>query len=1524
MANSLQGGAKKGPLPLGSPGERPPESRWFRWMMLSLVAVTLFYFYHQVSLSAANLPQEISYSEFYRWLMTDSGPQRIRSAVRIEGMIRGETEGGARFTVNVPDNDPDLIRLVRERVPNFRVEAPRIWFGFLLNLAAPILLMLGLTLLLYRGAAQGGGRILSFGKSRARQITPEDGQRITFADVAGVKEAKEELQEVIEFLKDPRKFQRLGGKIPKGVLLLGPPGCGKCVTGDSLVATHKGLIEIRDIPKYFNVDLDNRVSGARVRTISLETDQPIWSEATHWFDLGEQPTVRMKTDLGLELEGTLEHPVVVMSEEGNLEFRRLEQLRVGDLAAVPYGWEAFGEREWVDPETAYLLGLLIGDGGLTIRNRISFTTQEPELLDFVKRYARERYGYEVVKARSKPYDYVLTHQPLRRDLLHCGLKETYADGKEVPEWVRLSSKPVVAAFLRGLFDTDGCAERGGVLVTLSSASRTLIRQVSQLLLSFGIVHTLQSRPKRYNGRLQYYVIVTGDFLEVFQREIGFGLERKRRKLADYLARTTRNPNRNVVPGQGRRLQKVWDFLVEKGGEPSRQADGLWLKNLYRYMDGSRRPSVPSFRNTVQRLEQLDPQVQTLTEFQALTTLTGAKLLFSRVKGLEASRARVYDFTVAESHSFIANGFINHNTLLAKAVAGQAGVPFFSISGSDFVEMFVGVGASRVRDLFEQAKKSAKASARGCIIFIDEIDAVGRQRFAGIGGGHDEREQTLNALLVEMDGFNTQEGVILVAASVTGDTPILIEERGIRQIVPIGDFVDRFYAPDEGDVERPVPDIRALGYLRKTGYSVYGNKFEAAAFQPVRGVYRHKVDHVYRIRYRGGEVRATGSHSVFISYHGGIRAVRVDQLEAGDVLVDLPYKVNRTTARRQLRALAPAGVSANGSRELVVIPGFHQWQQGYQYALSQKGKESQAAIARELGVSQTTISGWQRGVKRPRRLGRQDYKYPIPPFVPVTSELARLFGLLVAEGSLEPRRNRITFSFHSKEETLVHDVKQMMLSLFHVNSPIISHPEPTETCVSFKNRHLTRFLISQVGVGARGKHLPPFLYEAPRQIFLDFLKAYMEGDGYEDKAGRHIACTVNRSLATEFNWLCRMHGVKSTVREIDVPTRVVRGRTLSPTKAYLLEIGKRNWPWNNGPSFTRRAKVLSVRREPYDGYVYDLCGCGNEAFFGGVNPILLHNTNRPDVLDPALLRPGRFDRQIVVDRPDLVGREEILQVHVRKVKLAKEVELKSIARQTPGFSGADLANLCNEAALLAARNNKDAVGMKEMEAAIERVMAGPERKSRVISPYEKSVVACHEAGHALVSILVPGADPLHKVSIIPRGAAALGYTMQTPLEDRYLMTRNELLAKLTVLLGGRSAEELTFGEITTGAQNDLEVATDIARRMVCEYGMSDRLGSLTYGKREGMVFLGRDIVEERNYSDETAVAIDEEIRRIVQECHERAKGILSQHRERLKRLSDTLLEREVLDGDEAKRIVLAEESAPPAPPAAAESEPGITG
>lgn len=605
----------------------PPVRSKGNFIIWFFIILGVLYLVNTFSQNPAEKPtKEISYAQFFQMLKDNNATHAIASCVKVENVLKGALSDGTKFIVNIPDSDQDILRALRENVKDFDIKPPKtLWMNLFYSLGPMILFILFLWLFVYRGAAgQGGGRFMAFGKSRVT-LGSESKVKITFENVAGVDEAKQELQEVIEFLKDPRKFQRLGGKIPKGVLLMGPPGTGK-------------------------------------------------------------------------------------------------------------------------------------------------------------------------------------------------------------------------------------------------------------------------------------------------------------------------------------------------------------------------------------------------------------------------------------------------TLLAKAVAGEANVPFLSMSGSDFVEMFVGVGASRVRDLFEQAKKSAKVSGRGAIIFIDEIDAVGRQRFAGIGGGHDEREQTLNALLVEMDGFNTQEGVILIAA-----------------------------------------------------------------------------------------------------------------------------------------------------------------------------------------------------------------------------------------------------------------------------------------------------------------------------------------------------------------------------------------------------------------------------------------------------------TNRPDVLDPALLRPGRFDRQIVIDRPDIAGREAILKVHIKNVKLDKSVELGAIARQTSGFSGADLANLVNEAALLAARRNKEAVTLPELQESIERVMAGPERKSKVISKQEKLIVSYHETGHALLALVMPGADPLHKVSILPRGMA-LGYTIRMPLEDRYIVTKGELLGRITGLLGGRASEDLTFKELSTGAQNDLEVATALARKMVTRFGMSEKLGHLTFGHREEQIFLGRDIIEERNYSDQTALMIDQEIRRIIDECYTRAKDELIKHKDKLKMLAEKLLEKEVMDVEEIKALL----------------------
>ena len=399
-------------------------------------------------------------------------------------------------------------------------------------------------------------------------------------------------------------------------------------------------------------------------------------------------------------------------------------------------------------------------------------------------------------------------------------------------------------------------------------------------------------------------------------------------------------------------------------------------------------------------------------------------------------------------------------------------------------------------------------------------------------------------------------------------------------------------------------------------------------------------------------------------------------------------------------------------------------------------------------------------------------------------------------------------------------------------------------------------------------------------------------------------------------------------------------------------------------------VVSVESKPYDGYVYDLCGCDNEAFFGGDKPVLLHNsrvrdlfdqskrnapaivfideidavgrhrgaglggghdereqtlnqllvemdgfdsndgviliaaTNRPDVLDPALLRPGRFDRQVVVDWPDVKGREGILRVHTRDIPLDTDIDLKKIAQSTPGMSGADLANIVNEAALLAARRNKKKVQMPDFEDARDKVTLGVERTSMVINPEQRKRTAYHESGHALVNYMLPGTDPVVKITIIPRGRA-LGLTAMVPAEDRLAYTRDELLSRVAGMLGGRAADMIVFGEKTTGASNDIEAATNLARKMVCEWGMSEKLGPLALGHKDEMVFLGRDIGHQKNYSEDTAEMIDKEVKEFVEGGLKRALSVIESNRDKLELLANTLLEREQLDGEAMNKLMRGE-------------------
>ncbi|NQT31213.1 MAG: AAA family ATPase, partial [Deltaproteobacteria bacterium] len=330
----------------------------------------------------------------------------------------------------------------------------------------------------------------------------------------------------------------------------------------------------------------------------------------------------------------------------------------------------------------------------------------------------------------------------------------------------------------------------------------------------------------------------------------------------------------------------------------------------------------------------------------------------------------------------------------------------------------------------------------------------------------------------------------------------------------------------------------------------------------------------------------------------------------------------------------------------------------------------------------------------------------------------------------------------------------------------------------------------------------------------------------------------------------------------------------------------------------------------------------DGFDTNTSVIILAATNRPDILDPALLRPGRFDRRVILDRPDINGRSAILKVHSKGKPLAKEVDLEVLAKQTVGFSGADLANLVNEAAILAARRGKKAIDMDELEESIDRVIAGPERKSRRISVKEKEITAYHEAGHALVAKMLPNADPVHKISIVARGMT-LGHTRQLPIEDRYLMTRSQFNAMIATLLAGQTAEAQIFNEISTGASDDIRRATELARKMVTDFGMSEKLGPRSFGDKQEMVFLGREISEQRDYSEKVAQVIDEEVQAIIQSAHDEARHILTKNKKRLIHIAEKLIAQETIEGDELEaafteslstRKKVEVPTPPPAPPA----------
>lgn len=703
--------------------------------------------------------------------------------------------------------------------------------------------------------------------------------------------------------------------------------------------------------------------------------------------------------------------------------------------------------------------------------------------------------------------------------------------------------------------------------------------------------------------------------------------------------------------------------------------------------------------------------------------TQVKINFSSVAGAQEAKQELSDVVDFLKHpekfkrlgAKLPRGILlvgepgNGKTLLAKAVAGEAHCPFFMVSGSDFVEVFVGVGAARIRDLFAQARKNAPS-----IVFIDEIDAIGRQRGTGLGGGNDEREQTLNQLLTEMDGFESQNIPLVVIAAT--NIPDVLDKALLRP----GRFDQR--------INVPFPDTAS----REAIIKIHARDTKLAADVDIKKLAQDTAG------FSGADLANLMNQAALIASKKGHDVVMVSDIEEARGKIFRSQETNNATGALQTR---------NAAHVKLFMPS-----------------QIKTTFKDVAGVydAKEELQDVVEFLKRPEK------------FKEIGAKIPR--GVLLVG---EPGNGKT----------------------------LLAKAVAGEAQCPFFSVSGSDFVEIYVGVGAL----------RVRELFA--------------QARKHAPSII-------------------FIDEIDsVGSQRINGY---------------------GGEYSQTLNQLLTEMDGFDTARSDV--------------IVIGATNRVDMLDSALLRPGRFDRRVVVPYPDLVCREEILNVHVRKVKLDPSVNLRRVARGTPGFSGADLANLINEAALAASKKNQDRVFMADVDEARDKVIMGKEVRSMVFTPRELEMTAFHEAGHALITLLLPEVtEPLFKVTIIPRGSS-LGSTHSLPEREKYTETKEELLANIMMALGGRIAEEMVFNALSSGASSDFKTATRIARKMVCVYGMSEKLGPIIYensaqGKAE--------------YSQETANKIDEEIRSIIQVCYDKARELLGAHRDKLDHLAKLLLEKETL-------------------------------
>jgi ATP-dependent Zn protease/intein/homing endonuclease len=1359
----------------------------------------------------------------------------------------------------------------------------------------PFLLVAWIFWQIFRQAQRGTTQIFTFGKSGIKVYNPDDPNKVTFKDVANLEEAKQELMEVVEFLKNPDKFLKIGAKIPKGVLLVGPPGSGKTLLARS-VAAEAGVpffyIAGSEFVEMF-VGVGSSVSydtPVLIKTKNFTKLLPIGKFIDQFYKENEEGLKEVKDvwTLGVDFS------------KGNKFLKRSTWKKV--KAVYRHKVDKIYEIEFIGGKIK-----VTGDHSVFVRkwNHIipkkASELRVGDVLVGLPYSVRGGYNSNLPLGNRSPH-YIRAHQfpekPPFEEITIWSLEENRF------KFFNKEAIPVSIATLMGFSNRKAVAVESLPIQKIENLTYKIKLTPSLMkLLGYytaeGSYHK-RSRDLRFNfgaDEKEYHE----ECMKLMEEVFGPGLKPR----AKNNGKGALVIHYNSVPigrwfakqcGNGAKNKHVPEFIWD-----------LPKEYFLAYLDGLVKGD--GYINKKKMIEFTSASKQLITELRWLLNMhgipcsvskyyqKGGRIIKNNKKPLPDSiywritvAARINPFSESPAPLFFKRPIIKKIRIL----------PYndyvYDLCGCENEAFFGGekpilLHNSRVRDAFAVAKRNQPS-----ILFIDELDAIGKVRGVGITGGHEEREQTLNQILVEMDGFEKGTRVVVIGASVTGDTPVLVKKNGKVMLKSIKEIIDEYYLPDEEGIEKPCPDLEVLGFVgEKNRRGVY---FRKAVWQKVRSVFRHRVKEIYIIEYLGGKIKATGNHSVFVRTKFGVVPKLVSELKPGDCLVDLPYQVNRN--HKEKERIYKAEFLQDFDLELSIFEPIYKKNLNkylaYQFALTYAGKISQQKIASTFGLSQTAIGKWVRGVSMPREFSFKVFKHKIPEKIKVTPELMRLFGYYSAEGYA---RKELDFCFNIKETDKINDLKYLMKKVFGLEPDAERYITPNAVNIVYYSKPLAEFFAYWCGRDAHNKHIPSFLFEAPKEYFIEFLKGLFNGDGYRYKNGKLEITSVSKQLILELNWLSRMHGFKSYIHSFKAKEgrRIKNGKPLKKVVAWRIGWGKNQNPFaakQENKFNLKRPIVRRVIKVPYDDYVYDFCGCENEAFFGGESPVLLHNTNRPDVLDPALLRPGRFDRKIVLDLPDIKAREEILKIHLRDKKVGK-INLRQIAERTPGFSGADLANLCNEAAILAARRNKEFIEQEDLLDSIEKVLLGPERKTKVYSKKEKEIAAYHEAGHALVAHYLPYTSPVQKISIIARSRAG-GYTLKTPLEERSFYFKKEFLDELASMLGGYAAEKLIFNDVTTGASNDLEIATDLAKQLVLKFGMSEKLGPISFSKPP------REFSLEKEYSEKTAELIDEEVKNIINQALERALKVLEMKKDKLEKVAQVLIKKEVIEKRQFERLV----------------------